>query len=249
MRPAAALAPLFLLALAPLTARAYRPFDSTDADTAEYGSFELEASPVGYLVVGPTQSVVVPNLTLNYGFRPGWEIVLEGVGLISSRAESIAPLRITETGLYLKHVVRPGILQDAPGVSVATEFGALLPTYKDEPGLGLWWAFIVSDRFGPLTLHLNAAYEWTRDGHQGSVQGLIIEGPDKWTVRPVAELLGEVTTGGVLSFSGLIGAIWRLNEEVSLDAGLRAGVSKLGNVYEARLGVTWSVPLLHEAKP
>jgi hypothetical protein len=50
----------------PRSARAYRPFDQTDAGVAETGDVELELGPVGYLH-DPTGSTYIPGIILNYG--------------------------------------------------------------------------------------------------------------------------------------------------------------------------------------
>jgi hypothetical protein len=41
---------------------------------------------------------------------------------------------------------------------------------------------------------------------------LIIEGPSKWVVRPVAEFFYEEEFGRAHTLSGLIGAIWQVND-------------------------------------
>jgi hypothetical protein len=63
---------------------AYRPFDGTDADVAEEGTFELELAPVGYVHQPSYDALVVPSLVLNQGIDDDVELVLQ----ISSRARS-----------------------------------------------------------------------------------------------------------------------------------------------------------------
>jgi hypothetical protein len=59
-------------------ARAYRPFDRTDAAVAETGDIEIEFGPVEYLRDGADRSRFAPDIRINYGFAPGWEASLEG---------------------------------------------------------------------------------------------------------------------------------------------------------------------------
>jgi hypothetical protein len=55
-----------------LTAHAYRPFDSTDADVVKPGIVEVELGPLSYLH-GEVRSRVMPDLTLNVGLARDWE--------------------------------------------------------------------------------------------------------------------------------------------------------------------------------
>jgi hypothetical protein len=59
-------------------AKAYRPFDGTDAAVAETGEIEIELGPVEYLRGGAERTLLAPDLRINYGFIPGWESALEG---------------------------------------------------------------------------------------------------------------------------------------------------------------------------
>jgi hypothetical protein len=243
---------IVLLVLLPLRAFAYRPFDSTDADVAQLGNFEIELGPAGYLGVGRQEYVTLPSLVLNYGFAPGWEVVFSGVYELSL-GPGLTPAQrsaVTQTGLTLKHVLRPGVLQDGTGLSIATEFGLLLPGYSGNPGVtdisqgtGLWLAGICSWRWGDATLHLNLALEVTAQALPGTEDALIIEGPERWPVRPVAELLGEYVAGRQYQATALIGAIWRISEQISLDAALRGGASDHGFIREVRAGLTWTIPV------
>jgi hypothetical protein len=83
----------------------------------------------------------------------------------------------------------------------------------------------------------------TRDHQLGGFGGLILEGPDAWPVRPVGELFVEGAGRESTTFSGLVGAIWRVDERLSLDAALR--LARTGGVgqLEVRLGFTWSFQL------
>jgi hypothetical protein len=103
-------------------ASAYRPFDGTDAAVADLGEVEIEFQPIGAIRAGPTKPV--SDAILNFGFAERWELVLQGTA--QPLPEGIGPLSVSD-GAFLKYVLRPGVLQEKSGPSIATEFGPLLP--------------------------------------------------------------------------------------------------------------------------
>jgi hypothetical protein len=231
------------LAWAPNVA-AYRPFDSTDASVAETGTLELELGPVGYLTEGRAHFLVAPALIANLGLSRGWELVLQGRHLLLvSDGQGQPRSQVVDTGLFLKAVLREGTLQDSVGPSVAMEAGVLLPTVNGESGAGASAAAIISQRWSPVTMHLNAAAELTRAGHLDLFGGAIVEGPYRWTVRPVAEVFVEREFETSWAISGLLGAIWRAREDLSMDIGLRAARLNGEPVREIRAGFTWAFGL------
>jgi hypothetical protein len=235
LRAAAALA-----LTAPVSASAYRPFDSTDAAVADQGQVELELGPIGYIVQSRDRSLVAPGVVLNWGFAHRWEVVLEGRQLIRLGAGTEEPrLRVEDTALSLKHVLSQGSLQEQSGISLATELGALLPTVNGEPGVGAEWAFIASQRWPDLTIHVNGAAAWTRAHEPAAFGGLILEGHDVWAVRPVVEVFVEGERGLRPTASGLVGAIWRVRDALSFDAAVRVAREGSVDTTELRAGVTW----------
>jgi hypothetical protein len=90
-------------------------------------------------------------------------------------------------------------------------------------------------------VHLNTQWSLTRDHHNDLMVATIFEGPETWTVRPVAEIIGEHEyVANVHTFSKLIGAIWRVNDKLSFDAAFRQAREGSEGVHEVRLGFTWS---------
>jgi hypothetical protein len=85
---------------------------------------------------------------------------------------------------------------------------------------------------------LNNAVELTRDQRADVFTDLIIEGPSKWVVRPVAEFFYEEEFGRAHTLSGLVGAIWQVNDKLSFDVGFRHAVTNGSNVNEIRAGLT-----------
>src|SRR5258705_1308971 len=222
-------------------ASAYRPFDGTDAAVAAPGEVEIELQPAGRLRENGSTTLVAPATVINYGLSEGWESVFEGQG--QTPLSPSGPTSLTAAGAFLKHVLQPGTLQDKTGPSVATEFGVLLPDSTGSSGVGASLAGIVSQRWEWGTIHLNAETALTRDHHADLFLGGIIEGPSKWSIRPVAEFFYENEFGKSETISGLIGLIWRVRDNLSFDVGLRHALTngRPGNEVRARL--TLAFPL------
>lgn len=221
-------------------AQSYRPFEGTDAAVVERGAFELEVG-ASTSRAGLARSRSAPAIVANIGVAGGNEIVIEGQWLRSSAPGERPQDRVGDTALSLKHLWRRGVLQDAGGLSLATECGLLLPEPHGEAGTGWSCAGIASGRLEPLTLHLNVTASRTRDDNQGRSLGLIAEGPAIRAVRPVAEVLIDRAPDGHLERSFLIGAIYTRSDSLSFDAGLRSGRSRDGHIAEIRAGFTWSL--------
>jgi hypothetical protein len=231
---------LSLAAAWPLGASAYRPFNSTDAAVAAKDEMEIEFGPLGYLVQGPDKALVAPSLILNWGFADRWEAVLEGRHFVELGNDiPERRLRVEDTALSLKGVLREGSLQEKTGVSIATELAALLPTINGDPGVGAEWALIVSQRWRDLTVHVNGAAAWTRAHTPGVFGGVILEGHDAWAIRPVAEVFVERERDLPTTVSGLIGTIWRASNGLSFDAAVRLARAGGVNTTEIRVGLTW----------
>ncbi|MFB9263141.1 hypothetical protein ACFFWD_08165 [Bradyrhizobium erythrophlei] len=64
--------------------------------------------------------------------------------------------------------------------------------------------------------------------------GSIIEGPSKWTVRPVEELLYEREFGQEETFSGLVGLIWQVSDKLAFDVAYRYALTNHHPVNEVR---------------
>jgi hypothetical protein len=223
------------------SARAYRPFDGTDAAVAAPGELEIELQPAGRLRESGSTTLIAPATVVNYGLSEGWEAVFEGQG--QTPLSPSGPTSLTAAGAFLKHVLQPGSLQDKTGPSIATEFGVLLPDSTGSSGVGASVAGIVSQRWDWGTLHLNAQTALTRDHHADLFLGGIIEGPSQWSVRPVAEFFYEKEFGQSETVSALVGLIWRVRDNLSFDVGLRHALTNGHPVNEVRAGMTFGFPL------
>jgi hypothetical protein len=217
-------------------ARAYRPFDGTDAAVADPGEVEVELQPAGAQWSQGQNQVIAPAVVLNYGFIENWEAVLEGQ--LQTPFSPSGPTTLSASGAFLKNVIRPGSLQDQLGPSIATEFGVLLPDSSGDSRVGASIDTIISQRWDWGTAHLNIAAELTRNQRADVFTDLILEGPSKWVVRPVAEFFYEEEFGLSHTLSGLIGAIWQVNDKLSFDVGFRHAITNGSTVNEIRAGLT-----------
>jgi hypothetical protein len=220
-------------------AAAYRPFDGTDAAVADLGELEIELQSAGFVHTTATTALAGPNVVFNYGFAQRWELVLQG----QARAfpDGAGPTNVPN-GAFLKYVVQPGALQDKPGPSVATEFGVLVPDIGGS-GTGFSWTGIVSQRWQWGTVHFNVAANLTPDQHGEVFVDAIIEGPSKWTVRPVMEIYADSVVSQTQTYSGLVGAIWQVRDSLAVDVGVRYALVNGRPVNELRAGVTFGFPL------
>jgi hypothetical protein len=228
------------LVFAAAPALAYRPFDETDADVSAHREIELELGPVA-VIHQPAGWTYAPGFIFNYGFWPRFELVIDAHdAFLFGGPDLAARRRLLETGVLVKSVLRPGSLQGETGPSVAAELGALLPSVPAAGGVGGSLAVIVSQRWESLTVHLNGEGDLTREGDLAVIAGVIIEGPDRWPVRPVAERLTEHQTNEPATYSALGGAIWRASEALSPDLAVRVAREAGEQVVEIRAGLTWA---------
>jgi hypothetical protein len=147
--------------------------------------------------------------------------------------------RALDTALLGKIVVREGCLQGLYGPSVALEGGAILPTVPaaGDPGLAL--TVIASQRWPALTVSVDLEGDRTRRGTAAFIGGTILEGPDAWTVRPVAEFVVGREEHAPTVGAALVGAIWRHGERLSFDVAGRAARQDAADAFELRAGLTW----------
>lgn len=221
----------------PAAAWAYRPFDSTDAAVADKGVWEFEFSPLSFEYNDEGSALVSPAVRANYGIIENWELVAEGQVNNLTHGGS----ELSEAQLDAKAVLREGSLQEKDGPSIGTEFSILMPGIGTEDGAGFEWTGIVSQRWDWGTVHFNIAGLLSREQRGGVFSGLILEGPGRWPLRPVAELTYEHAFGSDEQYSGLVGAIWQLSEHSALDLGFRHGQFNSRPDEQIRAGVTFDL--------
>jgi hypothetical protein len=226
-------------------ASAYRPFDGTDAAVAQPRRLETEFSPIGYVRVADERTLVIPELALSYGAGSNWEFVVEGRRVMVMSSEAPSP-RFDDITVSVKRVLREGELQDATGPSIATEDGVLLPTSEDR-GAGFEGALIVSQVWPDVALHLNGAISRTRTHETGRFASLIATGPERWTVRPVAEVTLEREGEAPTERGLLIGGLWETREHLVMDLGFKIAYGEEREA-EVRVGLTFNKHVPHGPK-
>jgi hypothetical protein len=135
----------------------------------------------------------------------------------------------------------PGLCTSVNDLSPpCANFGPLLPA----AGVGFGLTGIVSQRWDWGTVHLNAATNLTPDQHGELFFDAIVEGPNKWKVRPVFEIYSDSVVTQSQTFSGLVGAIWQVNDKLYFDAAVRYASVDGHPVSELRVGMTFGFPLI-----
>ncbi|HEY4056494.1 MAG TPA: hypothetical protein VGM39_07785 [Kofleriaceae bacterium] len=216
-----------LVILGASEAYAYRPFEGTDADTAGFHEVELEFGPL-QLTHFRGDTDYTPNFVFNYGFARGFELVVDLDGTFLHGSHTVG------SDVVVKGLIRGGSLHGGHGPSIALETGVLFPTLPRDSSDAGWVAdLIVSQRWTPLTLHLNLTSGYDRDRSIIRQASLIAEGPEGWRVRPVAEVLVDPDRGYILG-----GAIWQAKESLAVDAAVVGERMDGATGVEVRLGVT-----------
>jgi len=100
--------------------------------------------------------------------------------------------------------------------------------------------------------HLNLQAIFSRTHEPGGFLGLIVEGPQRWPVRPVLELAGELERGGTGTLSLWLVFIWTVSP--SLPSTARSGSDAQDealeghtSLVELRVGLTWSFPVFQHS--
>ena len=228
---------LISLTVWPQSSWAYRPFDSTDAAVADKGVWEFEFSPLSYEHGDSGTAWIAPALHMNYGVVDKWEVVLEGQTSHLTKGGS----ELSEAMLSAKAVLREGSLQEKSGPSLASEFAILLPGIGTQDGAGLEWTGILSERYDWGTIHLNVAGILSREQTAGMFGGLIVEGPDSWPIRPVAEVNYEQDSSFEKTYSALVGVIWKAGEHLACDLAFRHAETNARPNEQMRAGATFDL--------
>ncbi|HKA55939.1 MAG TPA: hypothetical protein VKJ47_19995, partial [Candidatus Binatia bacterium] len=154
--------------------------------------------------------------------------------------------QLSDPGLFLKAILKEGILQKKDGVSFAIEAGPLLPaTVAGERGLGFAGIAIVSGKLAPLAYHVNVGGGVDRTKtNPFAIWGVIVELPVLRNFRLVGEVSGENVGKKFPDESALFGFIWELPASpILIDGGIRRGLSRGAPDWQFTTGLTWSFSL------
>lgn len=230
------------LLLSASTAWGYRPFVSTDAAVADPKELEIE---LGYFNLERSRgktTFIVPKVVLNYGVIRDVEVV----GEFEVAEPSHEGAQLVDPGLFLKAVLKEGILQEQEGLGFAVEVGPLLPsTVQGEQRLGFEGIGILSGRLLPFTYHLNVGGGVDRtQSNPFVIWGMIVELPVLPRFRLVGEVNGESVKGEPANNSGLFGFIWQPpSSKILIDGGIRHGFSAGAPDWQFTMGLTFGFPI------
>jgi hypothetical protein len=242
-RPAVVLVPVFLLTIEHSTpAVGYRPFVSTDAAVVDPGEVEVEFGYFNLERTDKESTFIVPQVVINYGIRQDWEVV--GEFDLEKPPEGAA--KLVGPGLFLKGVLKEGILQQQEGVSIAVEAGPLLPSSAAEQnGFGFEGIGILSGEVHQFAYHINVGGGVDRQKtHPFVLWGVIGEVSLLPSLRLVGEVSGESSKEKIPDNSALLGVIWQPpSSSVVLDGGVRKSLSTGAPDWLFTTGLTWSFSL------
>ena len=230
------------LVTAPPRAHAYRPFVSTDAAVADARELEIELGYVTLRRERGENTFLVPSLILNYGLLRDVELV----GEFRVARTPNGDVNLIDPALFVKAVVKEGVLQERDGVGIAVEAGPLLPsTVRGDDGVGFEATGIASARVATLTVHLNLGGGVDRSAARPfGVWGMIGEVPVQPGLRVVGEVSGESVRGERANNSALLGVIWQpSSRNIYWDAAVRRGITRGAPDWEVTTGVTFGFAL------
>ncbi len=224
-------------------AHAYRPFDGTDAEVADFGELEIELG-TAYTVSSVSPMVLsVPALVVNVGIWPRIEAVLETNNQLGRIDGGKGTDQIADTHLFAKFVLRKGFAQEGTGPSIALEAGPWLPNPNGEVGIGGSACLIVSFETGPMVFDVNVQGNYDLEHHPELFGSVILEGSRSFPMRPVTEIAVTRVFGGATTFSALAGGIWKARKAADIDFGVEALSTDGVPMGRLRIGLTWRAPL------
>lgn len=226
----------------PTGVKAYRPFESTDADVEDPHQLEIELGVFTHEKTGDNDIFRSPDLVANYGFARNWEVVAEGA--LEQDLED--NLQLSDPGLFLKGILRSGVLQGGRGPRMAVEAGILLPsTRASEDTPGGEGILIGSMAVNPVIIHLNLGGGVTRGKQRAfALWGVIGELPVNDDLTVAMEFNGESVEGNRPENSVLLGLLWQTpGTDAVIDLGVRHGLSAAAPDWMATVGVTFGMDL------
>lgn len=219
---------------------AYRPFVSTDASVADKNVREIELGFFNISHAEDKNEFVVPSLRFDYGILKNWEAVGEFNVRVHEEGKN-QDFELKDSAVFLKGVLREGILQNQQGPSFAVELGVPLPsTVKRESHVGAEGIVVYSSKISNLVYHLNLGGELDReDFAPNGIWGVILEYPCGGRFRLVGEVNGVIKSQGSPDNSGLVGFIWQIGGTY-LDFGVRKGFSSAASDWELTTGIDFT---------
>ena len=223
----------------PASAFAYRPFDGTDPAVAEPGEIEIELQPAGVLRES-SQTTLIARHRDQLRLSP--KIGKPSCRDRSKRRYRRGPSSLSAAGLLLKHVLRPGSLQNMSGPSVATEFGVLLPDTIGD------WVLVQACAESSRNAGTGAPFISTQRPRSRASIMAMSSSEASWKVRRNGQCDGWWKCSTRKNWqshtiSGLVRAIWQVRDNLSFDVGVRHALTNVHSVNEVRVGMTFGFAL------
>ncbi|HEV8717169.1 MAG TPA: hypothetical protein VGX03_30660 [Candidatus Binatia bacterium] len=217
----------------------YRPFVSTDAAVVDSQEIEIELGYFNLERADQENTFITPKVVVNYGLFRNWE----AVGEFEVEKPPDESAQLVEPGLFLKAVLKEGVLQNKDGVGFAIEAGPLLPsTIAGERKFGFEGIGILSGKLFPFMYHVNfgGGVDRTKT-NPFTIWGVIVELPVLQNFRLVGEVSGENIKKKFPDESVLFGFIWELpSAPILVDGGIRKSLSRGAPDWQFITGLTWS---------
>ncbi|HMK49312.1 MAG TPA: transporter [Thermodesulfovibrionales bacterium] len=223
-------------------AYAMHPLISDDAWTTGTGKFNLELNAEYANDNGDTETQLAATLTA--GVRENIDLVATVPYLFTRIDEGAETLR--EDGLSDITLELKWRFYEKEGLGIALKPGISIPTGDKDKGLGDGEAsyslhLLTSKEVNPVTLHLDLGY--TRNGREFRDIwhcSLAAEYPVSKPLTLVADIGGETNPdrdSNVAPVFVLGGMVYKINENFSVDLGLKTGLTKSEADYTVLAGV------------
>jgi hypothetical protein len=223
-------------------AHAMHPLISDDAGTTGTGKFNLELNTEYANDNGDSETQIAA--TLSAGVRENIDLVVSVPYLFTRTDEGDEALR--DNGLSDITLELKWRFYEKDGFSFAIKPGIILPTGDEDKGFGDGKAsyslhFLTSKELDPVTLHLDLGYIKNRKElrdvwHYSLAAEYAVSKP--FTL--VANIGGETNPdreSGLDPLFILGGMLYKINENVSVDLGLRTGLNKAEADYTVLAGI------------
>jgi len=180
---------------------------------------EIELQPAGRLRDESGTSLIGPATVINYGLSEDWEAVFEGQG--QTPLSPPGPTSLTAAGAFLKHVLVPAACRTKPAQASRPSWR---PTSGQHGNSGVgaslagivsqrWdWGTIISTRRLPsraIIMAISSSVPLSKDRRHGQF-------------APLARIFYENEFGKERTFSGLVGLIYRVRDNLSFDVAIRS---------------------------
>jgi hypothetical protein len=223
-------------------AHAMHPLISDDAGTTGTGKFNLELNAEYANDNGDSETQIAA--TLSAGIRENIDLVVS-VPYVFTRIDEGAKT-LKEDGLSDITLELKWRFYEKDGLSFALKPGIILPTGDEGKGLGDGKAayslhFLTSKELDPVTLHLDLGYirngEELRDiWHYSLAAEYAVSKP----LTLVANIGGETNPDRESNVHPLFllgGMLYKINENFSVDLGLKTGLNKAEADYTVLTGI------------